>query len=163
MSLQTVAALCEAILRNEHRVLPLSVPVKGLHGILHDVYLSLPAVVSVTRGSSCCRISPGGHNPSLNRCSHLRLPLLRFHCLPSLPPSPSASSSSSAFLLQLGAEGVSEVLNVKLDEEELGKLRASAATIAAVQGELDLEGDAAAAAAAAAASAAAAGGAGAGK
>lgn len=101
----TVAALCEAILRNEHRVLPLSVPVKGLHGILHDVYLSLPAV--------------------------------------------------------LGAEGVSEVLNVKLDEEELGKLRASAATIAAVQGELDLEGDAAAAAASAAS--AAAGGAGAGK
>lgn len=59
--------------------------------------------------------------------------------------------------LQLGAEGVSEVLNVKLDDEELAKLRASAATIAAVQAELDLEGDAAAAAAAAA------GGAGAGK
>lgn len=47
--LQTVAALCEAILRNEHRVLPLSVPVKGLHGILHDVYLSLPAVVGIQR------------------------------------------------------------------------------------------------------------------
>lgn len=41
----TVASLTDAVLRNEHRVLPLSVPVRGLYGIADDVYLSLPAVL----------------------------------------------------------------------------------------------------------------------
>jgi L-lactate dehydrogenase len=41
----TVASLCEAVLRNEHRVSPLSVPVQGKYGITGNVYLSLPAVL----------------------------------------------------------------------------------------------------------------------
>jgi L-lactate dehydrogenase len=41
----TVASLTEALLRNDHRILPLSVPVRGLYGIEEDVYLSLPAVL----------------------------------------------------------------------------------------------------------------------
>lgn len=41
----TVASLTDAVLRNEHRVLPLSVPVKGLYGITQEVYLSIPAVL----------------------------------------------------------------------------------------------------------------------
>ena len=32
-------------MRNEHRVVPLSVPVKGRYGIDTDVYLSLPATL----------------------------------------------------------------------------------------------------------------------
>jgi L-lactate dehydrogenase len=32
-------------MRNEHRVMPLSVPVKGRYGITDEVYLSLPAVL----------------------------------------------------------------------------------------------------------------------
>lgn len=43
----TVASLAESVLRNEHRVVPLSVPVRGLYGIDQDVYLSLPAVVGI--------------------------------------------------------------------------------------------------------------------
>jgi L-lactate dehydrogenase len=42
-----VASISEAVLRNECRVMPLSVPVKGRYGIEHDVYLSLPAVVGI--------------------------------------------------------------------------------------------------------------------
>lgn len=41
----TVASLAEAVMRNEKRVLALSVPVKGRFGIDDDVYLSLPAVL----------------------------------------------------------------------------------------------------------------------
>lgn len=41
----TVASLTEAVLRNEHRVLALSVPIKGRFGIEDDVYLSVPAVL----------------------------------------------------------------------------------------------------------------------
>lgn len=41
----TVASIAESVLRNEHRVMPLSVPVKGRYGIGEDVYLSLPAVL----------------------------------------------------------------------------------------------------------------------
>lgn len=41
----TVAALAEAVLRNEKRVVSVSVPVKGRFGIEEDVYLSLPAVL----------------------------------------------------------------------------------------------------------------------
>lgn len=41
----TVASLTDAVLRNEHRVAPLSVPVRGLYGITQEVYLSLPAVL----------------------------------------------------------------------------------------------------------------------
>jgi L-lactate dehydrogenase len=41
----TVASIAECVLRNEHRVMPLSVPVKGKYGIEGDVYLSLPAVL----------------------------------------------------------------------------------------------------------------------
>lgn len=41
----TVASLTEALLRNDHRILPLSVPVRGLYGIEQDVFLSLPAVL----------------------------------------------------------------------------------------------------------------------
>lgn len=76
----TVASLCEAVLRNEHRVSPLSVPVHGKYGIEDDVYLSLPAV--------------------------------------------------------LGAEGITDVLTVKLEPAEEEKLRHSARTIAAVQNSL---------------------------
>jgi hypothetical protein len=39
------ASLTEAVMRNEHRVMPLSVPVKGRYGITDEVYLSLPAVL----------------------------------------------------------------------------------------------------------------------
>jgi L-lactate dehydrogenase len=77
----TVAALTEAVIRNEHRVLALSVPVKGRFGITDDVYLSVPAV--------------------------------------------------------LGTEGVTEVLNVALDEAETEKLRKSGEAIAKVQNSLD--------------------------
>ncbi len=83
----------QAVLRNEHRVLALSVPVKGRFGITDDVYLSVPAV--------------------------------------------------------LGTEGVTEVLNVQLDEDETAKLRASAAAIARVQSALDFGAAPAGAAAAA--------------
>ena len=41
----TVASIAQAVLRDERRVLPVSVPAAGRHGITHDVYLSLPAVV----------------------------------------------------------------------------------------------------------------------
>jgi L-lactate dehydrogenase len=41
----TVAALTEAVLRNEQRVLPVSTFVQGLYGIDEDVCLSLPAVL----------------------------------------------------------------------------------------------------------------------
>lgn len=36
------------MLRNEHRVLPLSVPVRGMYGIEQEVYLSLPAVLGAS-------------------------------------------------------------------------------------------------------------------
>lgn len=39
------ARLCEAVLRNDCAVIPVSVPARGHHGITHDVYLSLPAVI----------------------------------------------------------------------------------------------------------------------
>ncbi|CAH8665395.1 unnamed protein product [Schistosoma bovis] len=39
-------SLCSALLNNLHRVYPLSVPVKGIHGIEEDVYLSLPCLVT---------------------------------------------------------------------------------------------------------------------
>lgn len=77
----TCASLAEAVLRNEHRVLALSVPIKGRFGIEDDVYLSIPAV--------------------------------------------------------LGSEGVTEILNVKLDDGEIEKLRKSAHAIATVQNALD--------------------------
>lgn len=77
----TVASLTEAVLRNEHRVLTLSVPIKGYFDITDDVYLSLPAV--------------------------------------------------------LGSEGVTEVLNIKLEDDEAAKLRASATAIGKVQSSLD--------------------------
>lgn len=41
----TVASIARAVLRDERRVLPVSVPAQGHHDIHHDVYLSLPAVV----------------------------------------------------------------------------------------------------------------------
>lgn len=41
----TCASLAECVLRNEHRVFPLSVPVNGRYGIGEDVCLSLPAVL----------------------------------------------------------------------------------------------------------------------
>ncbi|RYY32315.1 hypothetical protein EON62_05490 [archaeon] len=42
----TVASLAEAVMRNEHRVLTISIPATGRYGITEDdVYLSLPAVV----------------------------------------------------------------------------------------------------------------------
>jgi L-lactate dehydrogenase len=40
-----VTRICEAILRDEHTVLPVSTMLKGQYGI-SDVYLSLPCVVS---------------------------------------------------------------------------------------------------------------------
>lgn len=39
------ARLCEAVLRNDRAIIPVSVPAKGHHGIVHEVCLSLPAVV----------------------------------------------------------------------------------------------------------------------
>ena len=41
----TAASITEAVLRDEARVMPVSVCVKGKYGIEEDVYLSLPAVV----------------------------------------------------------------------------------------------------------------------
>jgi malate/lactate dehydrogenase len=41
------AAIAEAVLRNELRVMPLSVPIKGRYGIETDVFLSLPCVVGI--------------------------------------------------------------------------------------------------------------------
>lgn len=41
----TIASLAETVLRNEHRVHPLSVPVQGRYGITDDVCLSLPSVL----------------------------------------------------------------------------------------------------------------------
>lgn len=43
-----MAAIAEAVLRNDRRVMPLSVHAQGLltgPGIGHDVYMSLPAVL----------------------------------------------------------------------------------------------------------------------
>ncbi|CAH8589157.1 unnamed protein product [Schistosoma turkestanicum] len=42
----TCRSLCNALLNNLHTVYPLSVPVKGIHGIEEDVYLSLPCLVT---------------------------------------------------------------------------------------------------------------------
>lgn len=81
----TVANLAEAVLRNEHRVVPLSVPVGDRYGITEkDVYLSLPAV--------------------------------------------------------LGSEGVTEVLNMRLEADEVAKLQKSAEAIGKVQAGLDWAG-----------------------
>ena len=43
-----VAELVEAILRDERRILPLSVNAKGFHGIEDDIYLSLPMTLEST-------------------------------------------------------------------------------------------------------------------
>ncbi|VDP99366.1 unnamed protein product [Trichobilharzia regenti] len=42
----TCQSLCNSILNNLHTVYPLSVPVKGIHGITEDIYLSLPCLVT---------------------------------------------------------------------------------------------------------------------
>lgn len=68
------------MLRNERRIVPLSVPIKGKYGIQEDVYLSLPGI--------------------------------------------------------LGMEGVSEIVEMPLDEEEVAQIRLSAQTIHNVQKEL---------------------------
>ena len=47
----TAAYLIESVLRNEHRVIPVSTRVRGIYGIEEDVFLSVPAVIGA-RGIS---------------------------------------------------------------------------------------------------------------
>jgi len=41
----SISTLCQAIIKNQHQVYPLSTLAKGIHGIEQDVFISLPCVV----------------------------------------------------------------------------------------------------------------------
>ena len=51
------ARLCEAVLRNERSVLPVSVSALGRHGITHDVYVhfsSFHAIIPICQSDIYC-------------------------------------------------------------------------------------------------------------
>lgn len=69
----TVAYLAESVLRNEHRVVPVSTLVRGFYGIDEEVFLSVPAVLGARGVSHTVRVPLDEEEQSELRASATRI------------------------------------------------------------------------------------------
>lgn len=83
----TVASLVECVLRNEHRVLPVSTLVKGKYGIDQEVFLSVPAVLGAAGVREIINISLDDSEESKLRASASAIFACQEPLDLSLPPS----------------------------------------------------------------------------
>jgi L-lactate dehydrogenase len=93
----TVASLVEAVLRNERRVVPVSVPVRGRYGIEEDVYLSLPSVVGINGVSEVINVPLDADEAEKLRSSSAAIHAVQSHLdWTDIPESLSAARDFSA-------------------------------------------------------------------